>query len=71
MFRMSSYRSKRVLAILSLVLPLVVHALLLFSPQPPSAQSLISGDIAGTISDSSGGAIVVATIMVANAGTGA
>jgi hypothetical protein len=68
---MSLYRSKRVLAILSLVLPVVVPALLLFSRQPPSAQSLISGDIARTISDSSGAAFVVTIIMVANAGTGA
>jgi hypothetical protein len=68
---MRLYRSKRVLAILSLVLPVVVPALLLFSRQSPSAQSLISGDIARTISDSSGAAFVVATTVVANAGTGA
>ncbi len=49
---------------------LLVPALLL-SVQPASAQSLISGDIAGTITDTSGAAIVGATVTVTNTGTGA
>jgi hypothetical protein len=57
--------------VLSLCLLFAATALLLFSPKPASAQSLISGDLAGTITDSSGAAIVGATITATNTGTGA
>ncbi|HTW48255.1 MAG TPA: carboxypeptidase regulatory-like domain-containing protein [Acidobacteriaceae bacterium] len=39
-------------------------------PQPAAAQSLISGDIAGTVTDPSGAAIQGATVTATNTGTG-
>ncbi len=65
---MKYFCSKSIFVALSLML--LVPAVLV-SPQPASAQSLISGDIAGTVTDSSGAAIVGATITVTNTGTGA
>jgi hypothetical protein len=43
---------------------------LLTIPRPAAAQSLISGDIAGTVTDPSGAAIQGATITATNTGTG-
>src|SRR6202167_3712705 len=68
---MNQFCTRRMPGILSLCLLLAVTALLLFSPKPATAQSLISGDLAGTITDSSGAAIVGATITATNTGTGA
>jgi hypothetical protein len=68
---MSQFCTRRMPGILSLCLLFAVTALLLFSSTPASAQSLISGDLAGTITDSSGAAIVGATITATNTGTGA
>src|SRR6201986_5316583 len=65
---MSYFCSKRIFV--SLFLILLVPALLL-TVQSASAQSLVSGDIAGTVADSSGAAIVGASITVTNTGTGA
>ena len=65
---MSYFCSKRIFVTLSLIL--LVPALLL-AVQPASAQSLISGDIAGTVNDATGAAIVGASITVTNTGTGA
>jgi outer membrane receptor for ferrienterochelin and colicin len=44
--------------------------LLLTIPRPAAAQSLISGDIAGTVTDPSGAAIQGATVTATNTGTG-
>jgi hypothetical protein len=68
---MNQFRSRGIVSILRMFLLAVVPALLLFSQPSASAQSLISGDIAGIITDSSGAAIVGASIMVTNTGTGA
>lgn len=65
---MSSFCSKRIVLALSMIV--FVPALLLAVPSA-SAQSLISGDIAGTVTDSSGAAIVGASVTVTNTGTGA
>jgi hypothetical protein len=43
---------------------------LLTIPRPAAAQSLISGDIAGTVTDPSGAAIQGATVTATNTGTG-
>jgi hypothetical protein len=43
---------------------------LLTIPQPAAAQSLISGDIAGSVTDPSGAAIQGATVTATNTGTG-
>jgi hypothetical protein len=62
--------SKRIPGILCCCLSLAVVALLI-GTATASAQSLISGNIAGTITDTSGAAIVGATITATNNSTGA
>lgn len=67
MFSVSRIRARRILSVL-LALPTTYFLLTL--PQPVSAQSLISGDIAGTVSDPSGAAIPNATVTIKNNATG-
>ena len=68
---MSQLCSPRIVTILHTFLLAAVAVLMLSSLQPALAQSLISGDIAGTITDTTGAAIVGATVTVTSAGTGA
>lgn len=66
MFSFSPRWAGRILRLLLALSPL----LLLTSPAPIAAQSLISGDIAGTVTDPTGAAIPNATITIKNNGTG-
>src|SRR5271156_973862 len=59
------------IAIVLAVLPVIAGpAALLLVPRTLEAQSLVSGDIAGTITDSTGAAIPGAKVTVRNTGTG-
>jgi Carboxypeptidase regulatory-like domain len=66
MCKVSQYWARRLCTLL-LVLGIPI---LLTIPRPAAAQSLISGDIAGTVTDPSGAAIQGATITATNTGTG-
>lgn len=66
MYRVSPLWARGILS-LALVSPAI---LMLSVPQSSMAQSLISGDIAGTVTDPSGAAIPNATVTVKNNGTG-
>lgn len=60
-------RTAMVLAVLSVM---VVPAALVLAPRALEAQSLVSGDIAGTITDTTGAAIPGAKVTAINTGTG-
>jgi len=68
---MSLFPLKRIALYLALIPVASGPVAFILSPTPVSAQSLTSGDIAGTIEDSSGAVIPGADIKAVNTGTGA
>ena len=61
---------KRTAMVLAVLLVIAGPAALLLVPRTLEAQSLVSGDIAGTITDSTGAAIPGAKVTARNTGTG-
>jgi Carboxypeptidase regulatory-like domain len=67
---MISILLKRTTMVLALLPVITGAAASLFVPQVLEAQSLVSGDIAGTVTDSTGAAIPGARVRATNTGTG-
>ena len=67
---MISISLKRTAIVLALLTAIAGPAALLLVPRTLEAQSLVSGDIAGTITDSTGAAIPGAKVTARNTGTG-
>ena len=61
---------KRIAVVLALVPVIAGSAAMLIIPRILEAQSLVSGDIAGTVTDSTGAAIPNAKVRASNTGTG-